>query len=277
MKEKQRKKASASDSLNQKELLCHRRTRWIGADTMYYETIDSTNTQAKRLAEEGYGNGTLLVANAQTAGRGRRGRSWEASGDAAIYMSLLLKPKLAPGNAPMITLVAALAVSKAITKLTGRAAGIKWPNDIVMNGKKVCGILTEMSMKSGCVDFIVVGIGINVNTEQFPEELQNIATSLQLETGNFMNRAELIEQVWEYFEELYELYLQTEDLRKLIYAYEERLVNKNQRVCVLDPQEPFEGIACGITERGELIVETTEGRRLVSSGEVSVRGIYGYV
>lgn len=253
------------------------KTKWIGADTIYYETVDSTNTQAKRLAEEGYGNGTLLIANYQNAGRGRRGRSWEACSDTAVAMSLLLKPKIEPDNASMITLVAALAVSKAITKLTKKTAGIKWPNDIVMNGRKVCGILTEMSLKSGCVDYIVVGIGINVNTAYFPKEIQATATSLYLETGEQVSRVELIGLVWEFFEELYEIYLQTEDLQRLVKAYDARLVNKNQRVRVLDPQETFEGKACGITARGELIVETENGHSLVSSGEVSVRGIYGYV
>ena len=177
----------------------------------------------------------------------------------------------------MITLVSALAVAKAITQLTGVPAGIKWPNDIVMNGKKVCGILTEMSAQFDYVNHIVVGIGINVNTESFPEEIKDMATSLRLETGKFISRAELIEAVWEQFEEVYEIYLQTQDLQNLIKDYNARLVNMHQRVKVLDPKEPFEGNARGITPRGELMVDTWESRKLVSSGEVSVRGIYGYV
>jgi len=265
------------DVLNQNELLSRRKTKWIGADTLCYETIDSTNAQAKRLAEEGYGNGTLIVANHQTAGRGRRGRSWESPEGTTIAMTLLLKPDINPNNASMITLVTALAVSKAITQLTGEAAGIKWPNDIVMNGKKVCGILTEMSAQFDYVNHIVVGIGINVNTESFPEEISDMATSIRLETGKFVSRAELIEAVWEHFEEVYEIYLQTEDLRNLVKEYNARLVNMHQRVKVLDPKEPFEGNAQGITPRGELMVDTWESRKLVSSGEVSVRGIYGYV
>ena len=268
---------SIPDILNQNELLSRRKTKWIGKDTLCYETIDSTNAQAKRLAEEGYGNGTLIVANHQEAGRGRRGRSWESPADTTISMSLLLKPDINPNNASMITLVSALAVSKAITQLTGEPAGIKWPNDIVMNGKKVCGILTEMSAQLDYVNHIVVGIGINVNTESFPEEIQEMATSLRLETGRFISRAELIEVVWEHFEEAYEIYLQTEDLRNLVKEYNARLVNMHQRVKVLDPKEPFEGNAQGITPRGELMVDTWESRKLVSSGEVSVRGIYGYV
>lgn len=268
---------SMPDLLNKNELLSRRRTEWIGKDTLCYETIDSTNAQAKRLAEEGYGNGTLIVANYQEAGRGRRGRSWESPADTTISMSLLLKPDINPNNASMITLVAALAVSKAITQLTGLPAGIKWPNDIVMNGKKVCGILTEMSAQFDYVNHIVVGIGINVNTQDFPKEIRDMASSLYLQSGKMISRADLIEAVWEQFEIVYETYLQTQDLYYLVKDYNARLVNMNQKVKVLDPKEAFEGTARGITPRGELMVDTWESRKLVSSGEVSVRGIYGYI
>ena len=268
---------SVPDVLNQNELLSRRKTKWIGKDTLCYETIDSTNAQAKRLAEAGYGDGTLIVAGHQEAGRGRRGRSWETPAGTNIAMSLLLKPEINPNNASMITLVAALAVSKAITQITGEPAPIKWPNDIVMNGKKVCGILTEMSAQFDYVNHIVVGIGINVNIESFPEEIAETATSLRIETGKQISRAELIEAVWEQFETVYEVYLQTQDLRNLVKEYDARLINMHRNVKVLDPKEPFEGRAMGITPRGELMVDTWESRKLVSSGEVSVRGIYGYV
>ena len=268
---------SVPDVLNQNELLSRRKTKWIGKDTLCYETIDSTNAQAKRLAEASYGDGTLIVADHQEAGRGRRGRSWETPAGTNIAMSLLLKPEINPNNASMITLVAALAVSKAITQITGEPAPIKWPNDIVMNGKKVCGILTEMSAQFDYVNHIVVGIGINVNIESFPEEIAETATSLRIETGKQISRAELIEAVWEQFATVYEVYLQTQDLRNLVKEYDARLINMHRNVKVLDPKEPFEGRAMGITPRGELMVDTWESRKLVSSGEVSVRGIYGYV
>ena len=252
-------------------------TKWIGKRTFFYDRIDSTNLEAKRLAEEGCENGTLIIAEYQEAGRGRRGRSWESPAETTILMSLLLRPQIDPNRASMITLVSALAVSKAITKLTGQPADIKWPNDIVMNGKKVCGILTEMNVKQDGIDYIVVGIGINVNTEEFPEEIQDMATSIRMETGRQINREKLIEAVWAYFEEAYEIYLKTQDLQNLAEDYNTRLVNRNQQVRILDPKEPFKGEARGITPFGELIVDTEDGRKLVSSGEVSVRGIYGYV
>jgi BirA family biotin operon repressor/biotin-[acetyl-CoA-carboxylase] ligase len=192
-------------------------------------------------------------------------------------MTLLLKPDINPNNASMLTLVSALAVARALTEETGLPAGIKWPNDIVMNGKKVCGILTEMSAQFDYVNHIVIGIGINVHNEEFPEEISHMATSLFLETKQHFNRAAIIEKVLEQFEHYYAIYLETEDLSGLANEYNKSLVNMNQSVRVLDPQEPFEGKAMGITAKGELIVDTWEARKLVSSGEVSVRGIYGYV
>ena len=136
---------SVPDRLSESELQSIRKTSWAGKEIFYYDVIDSTNTRAKQLAEEGHGTGTLVVADRQDAGRGRRGRSWEGPAGSGIYMTLVLKPEINPNNASMLTLVAALAVSGAITTCTGAKAGIKWPNDIVMDGKKVCGILTEMS------------------------------------------------------------------------------------------------------------------------------------
>lgn len=263
--------------LSEKALKTIRSTEWVGEEICYFPVVDSTNTKAKQLAEEGYPAGTLVVAEQQEAGRGRRGRGWESPQGAGIFMTLLLKPEIEPNNASMLTLVAALAVSAAITKQTDRPAAIKWPNDIVMNGKKVCGILTEMSAQIDYVNHIVIGIGINVHNETFPEELSEMATSLYLETGEHLNRAELIEEIWENFERYYAIFLETQDLSGLVREYDAHLVNRNQVVKVLDPKEPFEGRARGITARGELIVDTWESRRLVSAGEVSVRGVYGYV
>lgn len=268
---------SVPDRLSESELQSIRKTFWAGKEIFYYDVIDSTNTRAKQLAEEGHGTGTLVVADRQDAGRGRRGRSWEGPAGNGIYMTLVLKPEINPNNASMLTLVAALAVSGAITTCTGVKAGIKWPNDIVMDGKKVCGILTEMSAQFDYVNHIVVGIGINVHNESFPKEIEDVATSIYLQSGEHINRARLIEEILEQFERYYAIYLKTEDLSGLVNEYNSRLVNMQQKVRVLDPNEPYEGKAMGITGRGELIVDTWESRKLVSSGEVSVRGIYGYV
>ena len=268
---------AAPDLMTEAEIKSLMHTEWVAKEVLYFDTIDSTNIKAQELAEKGYPSGTLVVADKQESGKGRRGRSWVSPSGTGIFMTLMIKPDINPNNASMLTLVAALAVAKAITSVTGEEALIKWPNDIVVNGKKVCGILTEMNAQFDYINHIVIGIGINVHNESFPEELQDHAGSLLLECGKRVHRADLIEAFLEEFERLYAIYLKTEDLSALQEEYDQLLVNRGRQVRVLDPKEPFEGKAMGITKKGELIVDTWESRKLVSSGEVSVRGIYGYV
>lgn len=268
---------STPDVLSENELRSIRKTEWLGNKIYYEPVMGSTNTKGMQLAEEGAPHGTLIVTDKQENGRGRRGRKWETPAGSAIAMTFLLRPEINPNNASMLTLVTAMAAAKGIEDETGLQVGIKWPNDIVINGKKVCGILTEMSAQIDYVNHIVIGIGINVQVDSFPEELQDIATSLYLESGKETNRAALIERICEYFEAYYDVFLKTEDLTAIVKQYDSYMVNRNQTVRVLDPKEPFEGRARGITARGELLVDTWESRRLVSSGEVSVRGINGYV
>lgn len=265
------------DILSKNELVSIRKTKWVGTEICYFDVTDSTNTQAKSLGEGDAPNGTLVVAGKQESGRGRRGRSFESPAGTGIFMTLLLRPEIEPQNASMLTLVSALAVAKGIEHMVDLPVQIKWPNDIVINGKKVCGILTEMSAQMDYVNYIVIGIGVNVGNEEFPEEIKDVATSIYLESGKHVNRAMLIEKIWEEFEDYYELYEKTQDLSSLVKEYDSYLVNRGQKVRVLDSKEPYEGKAMGITDRGELIVDTWEARRLVSAGEVSVRGVYGYV
>lgn len=268
---------STPDVLSENELRSIRKTEWLGNKIYYEPVMGSTNTKGMQLAEEGAPHGTLIVTDRQENGRGRRGRKWETPAGSAIAMTFLLRPEINPNNASMLTLITAMAVAKGIEDETSLQVGIKWPNDIVINGKKVCGILTEMSAQIDYVNHIVIGIGINVQEDSFPEELQDIATSLYMKSGKETNRAALIERICEYFEAYYDVFLKTEDLTAIVKQYDSYMVNRNQTVRVLDPNEPFEGKARGITARGELLVDTWESRRLVSSGEVSVRGIYGYV
>lgn len=265
------------DVLNEDELKSRRRTRWIGEEIHYYEVTDSTNIRAKQLAEEGKPHGTLVVADRQEAGRGRRGKSWTSPAGISVYMSLILKPKIKPQSASMLTLIAGLAVARALKDYAGVSSEIKWPNDIVIKGKKVCGILAELSTEIEEIHYVVVGIGINVRNTEFPEEISSIATSLLLEGKDIIKRGELIEAVCEAFEYYYDIFIKTYDLSELTEEYNQYLVNKGRQVKVLDPLDSFEGRAVGITDFGELIVETEEGKRQVSAGEVSVRGIYGYV
>ena len=269
---------AAPDLMTEAEIKSLLHTDWLAKEVLYFDTIDSTNTKAQELAEKGYPSGTLVVADKQESGKGRRGRSWVSPSGTGIFMTLMIKPDINPNNASMLTLVAALAVAKAITSVTGEEAMIKWPNDIVVNGKKVCGILTEMNAQFDYINHIVVGIGINVHNESFPEEISQMASSLMIEAGGKrFHRAQIIAETMSYFEQYYDTFLKTQDLSALVREYDKLLVNRNKSVRVLDPKEPFDGKAMGITPKGELIVDTWESRKLVSSGEVSVRGIYGYV
>lgn len=268
---------SAPDVMDKTELESIHATEWAGSEIYYFDSIDSTNTKAKELAEDGHPSGTLVVAEQQTSGKGRRGRSWESPVGSGIFMTLMLKPEINPNNASMLTLVAAMATVRAIRRVVEVPAMIKWPNDIVVNSKKVCGILTEMSAQFDYINHIVIGIGINVHNEAFPEEIAQTASSLYIESGQHIHRASLIEAFLEEFENVYEEYLKTEDMESLQKEYDQMLVNRGRQVRVIDPKESFEGKAMGITKKGELIVDTWESRKLVSSGEVSVRGIYGYV
>ena len=250
-------------------------TEWAGQQLVVFSETDSTNDQAKKLAEEGAGQGLLVVSDSQTAGKGRRGRSWESRMGEGIFMTLLLKPDIAPGNASMLTLVMALAVRAGIRQVTGIDTQIKWPNDIVCDGKKVCGILTEMSAQIDYINYIVVGVGINVSNEVFPEEVASTATSLYLLTGVTCSRAKLISEIMAQFEIYYAQYLQTQDLSGLMNEYNSHLVNRGRSVRVLNPKREYTGVAHGINQAGELLVQTEDGIMHVSSGEVSVRGVYG--
>lgn len=277
---------AAPDILTEPELSSLRRTGWLGKKFYCYEEVDSTNTQAKRLAEEGAEHGSVVVAEIQTAGRGRRGHQWSSQGGTGIWFSFILKPDLMPAQAPMLTLVAAMAVGKALGRLPGIKPLIKWPNDVILSGRKVCGILTEMSAQIDYVNYIVTGIGINVKNQDFPEEVASVATALEKEwlqgtehgtkKEALPNRAALLEAVLEEFEHYYELYMQTRDVTLFLEEYHEYLANKDKQVKVLDPAGEYEGIARGINGNGELLVERGNSVIAINSGEVSVRGIYGY-
>lgn len=244
----------------------------------FQEEVDSTNLYAKRMAEEGAPEGTLALADAQTAGRGRRGRSWDSPKGESIYMSLLLRPKILPEHASQLTLVMGLSVAEGVADVLHLPVQIKWPNDVVVDGKKICGILTEMSADMDGIHYIVIGVGINVNNQKFPEELKSVATSLRIAAGKILDRQTVMRGVLDAFSRNYECFLETENLEGLVEAYNRILANRDHQVRVLDPKNPFEGIARGINEHGELLVERQDGEIIaVYAGEVSVRGLYSYV
>lgn len=267
----------------------------------YRDNVDSTNLWAKELAEAGAAEGTLLVADRQSDGRGRRGRSWSSPAGESIYMSLILRPEILPEQASMLTLVMGLSVVQACRQLYGLDAWIKWPNDMVIGGKKVCGILTEMSVSAEEIQYVVVGIGINVNGRCFEPEIADTASSLFLEClekGQIpqpettaltvpkifpketegLDRNRILAAVMESFAENYKKFLEGRDLRYLQSDYNQMLINVGKEVRVLEPSGEYRGISSGINEKGELLVTKEDGTCTpVYAGEVSVRGVYGYV
>lgn len=268
----------AADVMNEAEVVSQLATNWLGRPLRYFDEIDSTNEYLKREAAGGLIHGTVALANEQTAGKGRLGRSWSSPTGSSIYISYLLRPDIAPIHASMLTIVAALATARAIEDTTGLNAGIKWPNDIVVNKHKVCGILTEMSSDMDRIQYVIVGIGVNVNMTEFPEEIKETATSLRLETGEVVRRAPLVAKMLFFFEHYYELFLKTEDLSGLLADYNAHLVNKGKQVRIVERTGEWTAIAEEMDEKGELVVTLPDGtKKNIISGEVSVRGLYGYV
>ncbi len=266
------------DVLSYSELKSRIRNNWAGGEIYYYEETGSTNIDAKRLGEEGAAHGTIVVADKQNAGRGRRGRAWQSPAGKDIYFTILLRPSFEPDKASGLTLVMALSVAQAVERKCNLKAGIKWPNDVVLNGKKICGILTEMNMETDYIQHVVIGVGINVNLDEMPEEISQTATSILREGGEKTARAELLQEVLARFEENYGMYEKELDLSYMREEYNSHLVNVGKQVKVLDPKGEFEGIARGINASGELLIETPDGKVAeVYAGEVLVRGMYGYV
>lgn len=272
------KEASQSGELSPERLRGRLRTRELGREIVCYEQTDSTNRRADELARGGALHGTLVTADMQSSGRGRRGRSWQQEAGKAVAMSLILRPDMKPDEASMLTLLAAHSTVLAIEKMTGMSAYIKWPNDIVLGRKKAVGILTEMCLEHEKIGHIIVGIGINVTTEHFPQELRETATSLFLESGKKIDRCELIAEVLWQFEQDYEVFLKQKDLSAVLDEYNAHLIHFGKEVRILDGAGEYTGISKGVTKTGRLLVEHRDGRiEAVYAGEVSVRGLYGYV
>lgn len=271
--------------LNAQHIQGQLHTRWAACNLVYMEETGSTNDDAKALAAEGAPHGTLVVADRQSAGRGTRGRVWETQEGSNIAMSLVLRPTIPADKLPMITLIMGLSVAQGLEDILidnmeiADFPQIKWPNDVIIAGKKICGILTELHMNNdNTVSDVVVGVGINVNMTVFPDDIKDIAGSVYTQTGFKTDRGRVVAAVMKRFEDNYDAYMQTLDLSLLKKEYEERLINRDQTVKVLDPRGEYEATARGITLGGALVIEKEDGSVAeVNAGEVSVRGLYGYV
>lgn len=243
-----------------------------------FPSVDSTNEEAKRKAVLGERDGTLFVADNQTAGKGRRGRVWSSPEGKDIFCTILLRPEIPPDRASMLTLVAALSAAAAAETHSGELCQIKWPNDVLLHERKICGILTEMGLEMDEISYVVIGVGLNVNREDFPEELSGMATSLFRETGEKTVRAALLADVIKEFSLRYSRFLKEQSFASFKEEYEERLVNIGREVRLIRRGQELVRRAVGIDEEGGLLVQNAEGEtECVVSGEVSVRGLYGYV
>ena len=268
----------SADVLSKEELESTIHTKWAGANVAFFEETVSTNNEIRSLAEQGAPHGTLAVAERQLGGKGRRGRIWTSPAGVGIWMSMLLRPQIDPMAASMLTLVMALATRKGIENATGLKSEIKWPNDLVLNKKKICGILTEMSTELMEIQYVIPGTGINVNQTEFPDDIKATATSLRIESGKVQKRSEIIAAIMEAFEGYYDTFIETQDMSGLIEEYNANLVNLGNEVCVLDPAGEYRGVSEGINKEGALLVRLSDGTlKEIISGEVSVRGVYGYV
>ena len=237
----------------------------------HYDLIDSTNIKAKELApiEE---DGTVIVAEEQTMGKGRLGRTWVSQKGKGIYMSMILKPKVDMMKVSRITLIGAAAVHLALKEM-GIKSKIKWPNDILVGDKKVCGILTEMNCDLDKMNFVIMGIGINVNLEEdeIPEELKDRATSLKVFSGKLVDKERLFRLVLDYFEELYSLFKDNGAMGQVLDICKSNSSVIGREIKVIKGKDVRVGNALDINENGELVVEFGDGVEAINSGEVSIR------
>ncbi|MCG0278315.1 MAG: biotin--[acetyl-CoA-carboxylase] ligase, partial [Thermanaeromonas sp.] len=238
---------SVPDRLYPEEVYAGLKTAWVGRNFYYYEQVGSTNQVAKELAEKGAPEGTAVVAEEQTSGRGRLGRGWLSPAGKGIWLSLILRPRVAPWQLPQLSLLAAVGVVSAITEVTGLKVGIKWPNDILSRNKKLCGILTEMRGEMEITQYVILGIGLNVNLdiEDFPEELRPCSTSLKLELGEEVPRLPLLNSLFYHLEKGYEQW-EKEGFSSIREAWKKFSVTLGRMVRIEAGRTAFEGVAVDI-------------------------------
>lgn len=272
---------SAPDALTEPEIRSFLgKTAVVGQELRCFDEIDSTNTYAKQIALSGAPDGTIIVANCQTAGRGRMDRSFQSPRDKGIYLTVLLRPDLPAERVIPVTALAGVAVCDAVERVCGVRPGLKWPNDPVLGSKKLCGILTEMSMEAetGRLQYLVVGIGLNVlqMPEDFSPDVAEMATSLAMALGHPVSRPALTAALIEALDHLYTA-LKNGDMAEYLAIYRRDCINLGKTVQIISPAGRETVTAVGIDRDFGLVVRTADGsEKTVRSGEVSVRGLYGY-
>ena len=265
---------SSPDYLNESSLKSLLHNKIIGKNLIVLDSVDSTNDYLKKLGNEGCENGTVVIAREQTKGKGRLGRTWQSKKDDGIAFSVLLRPNVAPSEVSAITPLAGLAVCKAIREYTKLDCVIKWPNDIIVGRKKLVGILTEMSAEFDAVEYVITGIGINVDHTSFPEEIAFKATSLLLETGRHIDKNEFLACVLRHIENEF-IKNNLELTPTALSEYTDLCATVGRSVTFQRGTRRISGMAVGVSEHGELKVMMSDGTiSLVNSGEVTVQGIY---
>ena len=242
----------------------------FGKRVFHFFQTDSTNRVAMELGYAGEPEGTVVMAEAQTAGRGRSGRSWHSERGTGLYFTVLLRPRLSPAQAPLLTMLAGVSAQAAIQAQTGLLPELKWPNDLLLNGKKIGGILTEMHAEPSAVRFVIVGIGINVNQEKFPAELSVIATSLRKESGRMSYRLELLARLLAQFENDYNRFLR-EGSGFVVERFQSVSgFAQGRRVRVETGAESYLGTTAGLSAEGLLLVARDNGPLMtVIAGDVT--------
>lgn len=272
------------DIINSHEVKTGLKTSILGKNIIFLKKTGSTNDIAASIAHGGGAEGTVIIADCQLSGKGRMGKKWSSPAGKGIWMSLILRPALSPNQAQLITLAASLAVSRALNKIAKTCPGIKWPNDIILDGKKVCGILTEMNTEINRVNYIILGIGINFGQKMsdFDEDIKDRAISLsmylQRNSKHFENimRSDIIKAVLEELEELYTGLLDG-DSSTIVEGWKKYSITIGRRISITSGDLKYTGKAIDITPDGSLMVECEGGEiKTVTSGEVSIRGVMGY-
>ena len=270
---------SSPDLLTSEEIESYLVTSFIGRNIIHFNSIDSTNSKAKQLADSGEIDGTIVISEEQLNGRGRLGRSWISPQYKGVWMSIILRPDLNPMDAVKLTQIAAAAVVKASEELNIKTY-VKWPNDIVMNHKKICGILTEMNAELTRINYVVVGIGINVNIDatEFPEDIRDIATSLKIETKHSINRKELVGRILNNFEDLYIQFVEQNNIEASIDICRQNSAVIGKEINIINRDKSIAAKVLNIDSDGRLLVEYEDGRQEnLISGEVSIRGKGNYI
>ncbi len=269
---------SSPDLLSYQEIEPYLNTKFIGRNIQYFDTIDSTNKKVKTIAETS-SDGTVVISEEQTLGRGRLGRNWSSPKGKSLLISILIKPNIDPSKVSNITLVGAVALVKALEYFDIEGL-IKWPNDIIINGKKIAGILTELSAEINQVNYVVMGIGVNLytNEEEFPEDIRHKAGSILSETGKTINRKKFTGKFLNCFEKYYQEYFLGNNFDEVIKISKEKSILMGKEVKIVGRDYSYEAKVLDITEKGHLLIEKKDGsKEEIYSGEVSVRGKNGYI